>query len=150
MIKDSLENAELYASVSERLRAGLEYLKTVDVGAFGEETVEIAGKDVFAMHQLYTTKGTEGRLYESHQVYIDIQCVLEGSETIRVTDVGGLTVSTPYNDENDAALYDLEDGTDVKLEAGDFVVLFPHDAHVPQLQSEAPADVKKVVVKVKV
>ena len=39
------------------------------------------------------------------------------------------------------ALYDLADGTDVKLGSGDFVILWPQDAHVPQLQSDSPSDV---------
>lgn len=116
---------------------------------FKEETVEISGKDVYAMHQVYATESEEGRLYENHKVYIDIQFVLEGTETIRVTDVEDLTLSTNYDEDTDAALYELGDGTDVKLAAGDFVILYPHDAHVPKLMTGSPADVKKIVVKVK-
>ncbi len=150
MIKDSVSNAGLYRSISYRMARALDYLGSVNAQGFAEEPVKIDGQDVYAMHQLYTTKGPDGRLYESHREYVDVQFVLEGSETIRVVDVGGLTVATEYNPENDAALYDLADGTDVKLESGDFVVLFPHDAHVPQLTSSEPSDVKKIVVKVRV
>lgn len=150
MIKDSIANTELYASLSSRLSQALNYLGSVEAKDFQEETVEIDGKDVYAMHQVYRTKSDEGRLYENHKEYIDVQYVVEGTEIIRVTDVGGLSVTTPYNPENDAALYALEDGTDVKLAAGDYVVLFPHDAHVPQLMSGAPDDVKKIVIKVRV
>ena len=113
-------------------------------------TVEIDGKDVYAMHQIYTTKSDEGRLYENHKEYVDVQYVLEGTEIIRVTDAGGLSVTNEYNSENDVALFALADGTDVKLGPGDFVVLFPHDAHVPQLMSGSPDDVKKIVIKVRV
>ncbi len=46
-------------------------------------------------------------------------------------------------------LYDLADCTDVKLESGDFVILNPHDPNVPTLQSGSPADVEKIVLKVR-
>jgi YhcH/YjgK/YiaL family protein len=62
----------------------------------------------------------------------------------------GLSATMEYDSEKDVILYDLADGTDVKLESGDFVILYPHDAHVPTLQSGSPADVKKIVLKVRV
>ena len=86
MIKDSVANVDLYSSVSRRLSGALSYLKTVSADMFEEETVEIEGQDVYAMHQLYETKSEEGRLYESHVTYIDVQYVLRGSEVIRVRD----------------------------------------------------------------
>ena len=150
MIKDSVANVDLYSSVSRRLAGALSYLETVSADMFEEETVEIEGQDVYAMHQLYETKSEEGRLYESHVTYIDVQCVLRGSEVIRVRDAGDLDVTTAYNAENDVTLYQLDDGTDVRLVSGDFVVLFPHDAHVPQLQTDRPSQVKKIVIKVRV
>lgn len=150
MIKDSVEHSDLYSSLSDGISQALGYLKTVDAADFKAETVEISGKDVFAMHQLYTTVPEVGRLYESHRAYIDVQFVLEGSEIIRVADMRGLSATMAYDSEKDVILYELGGGTDVKLEAGDFVILYPHDAHVPTLQSGSPADVKKIVLKVRV
>ena len=150
MIRDSVKHSDLYANLSDNISQALGYLKTVDAANFEAETVEISGKDVFAMHQLYTTVSDEGRLYESHRSYIDVQFVLEGTEIIRVADMRGLSATMEYDSEKDVILYDLADGTDVKLESGDFVILYPHDAHVPTLQSGSPADVKKIVLKVRV
>ncbi len=150
MIKDSVQNISLYAGLSGGLSQALSYLASVSADGFKEETVEISGKDVYAMHQVYATESEEGRLYENHKVYIDVQFVLEGAETIRVTDVRDLNPTTDYVTDSDARLYELDDGTDVKLGAGDFVILYPHDAHVPKLMTGSPDDVKKIVVKVKI
>jgi len=150
MVKDSINNIELYVGLSEGVAKALEYLTTVSPDGFSEQTVEISGKDVYAMHQRYSPKSDEGRLYENHKEYIDVQFVLEGDEIIRVTDVGDLIVAQEYNPESDAALYEKADGTDVKLGSGDFVILYPHDAHIPQLQSHHPSDVKKIVIKVRI
>ena len=149
MIKDSIQNVELYSSLSEPISIALNYLASVDGDGFEEKTVEISGKDVYAMHQIYATEPEDGRLYENHNVYIDVQFVLEGTETIRVTDVRDLKPTTEYMADSDATLYELDEGTDVRLGAGDFVILYPHDAHVPKLMTGSPADVKKIVVKVK-
>ena len=150
MIKDSVANIALYAQLSERISSALHYLKSVDADGFEEKTVEISGTDVYAMYQAYTSKSPTGRLYENHKKYIDVQFVLDGTEIIRVTDVGDLHATMDYDADKDVTLYELSDGTDVKLGSGDFVILFPHDAHVPQLESGSPAPVKKIVVKVAV
>ena len=150
MIKDSVAHTDLYSGLSDGISQALAYLSSVDAEGFKEETIELSGTDVFAMHQLYTTASDEGLLYESHRSYIDVQFVLEGTEIIRVADMRGLSATMEYDTEKDVILYELADGTDVKLEAGDFVILYPHDAHVPTLQSGSPADVKKIVLKVRV
>ena len=150
MIKDSIAHIDQYAQLSDRLSRALNYLGSVDAANFQEEMVEISGSEVYAMHQVYTTKPDTGRFYENHKAHIDVQFVLEGTEVIRVTDVKSLSATTEYEEDSDVTLYELSDGTDVKLGNGDFVILFSHDAHVPQLASGSPADVKKIVVKVKV
>lgn len=150
MIKDALAHIDHYTHLSERMSLALHYLESVDAGTFKEETVEISGTDVYAMHQLYDTESETGRFYENHNDHIDVQFVLDGDEIIRVTDVRDLSATTDYDPGSDATLYELGDGTDVKLGAGDFVILYPHDAHVPKLASGSPAAVKKIVVKVTV
>ena len=150
MIKDSVTHADHYTQLSKGISQALDYLKSVEASGFHAETVEISGTGVYAMHQLYKTVSDDGRLYESHRKYIDVQFVLEGNEIIRVTDRSSLSPTMEYDGEKDVILYELAAGTDVKLVAGDFVILYPHDAHVPTLQSGSPADVKKIVIKVAV
>ena len=36
-----------------------------------------------------------------------------------------------------------------RVEAGSFTVFLPHDIHMPNLQIDGPAEVKKVVIKVR-
>ena len=150
MIKDSLERIGLYACISEKISQALDYLTTVDPDDFGVDRVELGSSGMVALHQQYTTGSDADRQYENHTEHIDVQFVVSGTETIRVTDVRDLAVTTAYDPSNDVTLYGLADGTDVRLIAGDFVILFPHDAHIPQLQTVSPADVDKIVVKIRV
>ena len=150
MIVDRVERWEQYAGISPGLTSGLRYLAELDTTGFVEKTVEIEGQDVYAMFQMYETAGEQDRFYEAHREYIDIQYVATGNECFRVTDVVGLRVSSPYTGDGDYELYDLTPGIDLHIGPGQFVIFFPHDAHVPKLQSGEPALIHKVVVKVKV
>jgi biofilm protein TabA len=149
MIVDTLKNKDLYAGISPRLAAALEYLKTVKAKSFKEQTIELEGKDLYVMYQSYTTGTDKDKKYEAHKKYIDVQYVLEGEETIRMANIKGLETVDAYDKKKDAAFYANCPGTDVVLKAGDFTVLFPQDAHLPKLRVGKTAGlVKKLVVKV--
>ncbi len=150
MIVDRLEWWEQYAEISTRLRSGLSYLAGLDTSAYNEKTVEIDGQDVYALFQTYETAGEQDRFYEAHREYIDIQYIASGNECFRVADVSAVNVTTPYTGDGDFELYGLVSGIDLHLGPGQFVVFFPHDAHVPKLQSGETSVIQKIVVKVKV
>lgn len=163
MIYDSIENATLYKGISKNLDTAIDYVTSNDFHGMEAQTIEVDGREVYAMIQPYKTEGTEGREYEAHRNYIDLQFVVSGYETMICRAVEGLEVTMPYDPKKDAALYALSPaagagepnlpyggGTEVRLKPGDFALFFPHDAHVPKIMSEKPADVLKVVVKVKV
>ena len=86
----------------------------------------------------------EGRTFEAHCRYIDIQCVLSGDERIDYADLSHLLPATPYNDEKDFAMY-AGGGSSLMLREGDFAVFFPSDAHLPCI---GEGKVKKAVVKI--
>ena len=57
-----------------------------------------------------------------------------------------------YDESTDCRFYAETPGAgfDVRLGSGYFAVVFPDDAHIPQLAAGEPGEVKKVVVKVPV
>jgi YhcH/YjgK/YiaL family protein len=102
------------------------------------------------MLQGYETKPAEGKKFEAHRRYVDIQYVVSGAERIGHAHTAGLRVVQPYDPETDCALYDppAGTGTDLVLCAGAFAIFWPHDAHRPGCALGAPAPVRKVVLKV--
>lgn len=148
MILDRIENRELYESISPRLKQGLEYLAALSSEDFREERIELDGKNLFVLHQIYETVEASVQKYENHARYIDIQYIVEGSEIIRYADTAGLQVAAPYDETKDAGFFDLTPGTDCLLGPGDFAVFFPRDAHAPKIAAGSPGTVKKAVVKV--
>lgn len=150
MIYDKLDNLELYKGLSADIYDGLKFLQQVNPDiAIG---VYQLTPNVKAIVSEYTTKETNENGYETHRQNIDIQYLLKGNEKIACLPVGELFETKPYNDETDAAFYnvvpDLCPSTFV-LRPGYFAIFFPQDGHMPQLCVLEPEDVKKVVVKVR-
>ncbi len=131
----------------ERFEAGVEFLRNLAPDA-PDGRHEIDGDRVFCMVQTYETQKKEGREFEAHRDYADIQCLLKGVESILWAPVDKLTVTKKY--ETDYELYSLtENMTEIVLTPGRFCVLLPRDAHAPCVAYQGiivPA--RKAVVKV--
>ena len=149
MIFDSIENAELYFGLGERIKLALEFIKNTDFKSIKEETIEIDGKNVFAMIQKYNTRNTEDAKWESHRKYIDIQYMIDGAENMGFVLSDYLDIIEDYNEEKDVEF--LEGlGDYVQVNEGEFVVFFPDDAHMPGIKIKENEMVHKVVIKVAV
>ncbi|MFH2113111.1 MAG: YhcH/YjgK/YiaL family protein [Spirochaetota bacterium] len=152
MIADSIRNKTLYAGISPRLALALDYVETQKSAGFTEQTVEMDGRQVYVMYQSYVTESAEGRQYEAHRRYIDVQYIVEGEEVIRAADLADMTEMSGYDAEKDVQWFMPEAGKEnvMHLKAGQFAVFFPQDAHMPKLTAGSPGAVKKIVVKVAV
>ena len=135
--------------LGERLRKGLAWLQETDVLALSPSRIEVDGDKVFAMIQHYDSKPAAKGAWEAHRKYIDIQYVAEGEELMGYANLGALAAG-PYDADKDFLLLQGQ-GTFVKVPAGSFVILFPEDAHMPQIAvDDKPSPVKKVVLKIAV
>ena len=146
MIKDKVKYASLYEGVNPGFKAAFDFLRDAlatpkEVGRY-----ELGG-GVFALVQSYDTKAVENCKIEAHKKYIDIQCVLKGKELFGVADLSTQTMYEDKFEEKDVAFYHGEVDL-LTLTDGDFVIVFPEDAHRPQ-QGDG-SHVEKVVVKVPV
>ncbi len=160
MIIDQLNNvsSDFYAglltkhsgsfALGDRLMAALHFLQTTDVLNTEPVTIEIDGKNVYAMIQHYTTKPKAQGIWEAHRKYIDVQYVAEGSELMGYVNLKELKAGE-YNADKDFLLLEGS-GNYVQMPAGTFVILTPEDAHIPGVAVDTPQPVKKVVVKVAV
>ena len=147
MIKDLISNAKLYYSISEYLKEGLVWLEKTDLLNIADGKYEINGDKVFASVQTYQTK--DDAKYESHRKYIDIQYVISGQEKIGVVNVANCTTCVEYESQKDLEIYDInQDDEYLLLNEGQFIILYPHDAHKPSIKVNTTSNVKKVVVKV--
>ncbi|MBN1152225.1 MAG: YhcH/YjgK/YiaL family protein [Dehalococcoidia bacterium] len=151
MILDSVDNSVRYESMGKRFAHAFTLLRNGNLAAKEPGSYEVDGRNLYYMVQQYNTKPSEERRFESHRVYADIQAVFSGREAMGVTKIAGLEVQTPHDEAKDIMFFTTPaDYTELKMEAGDFVVLFPGEVHMPQCQWDGPAQVVKVVFKVKI
>jgi len=148
MILDQIKNAALYRGLHPHIQAGLDYLSKFNGGGFTTGRDDVQGDSVFALKQEYLTKPPEDGMWESHRRYADIQFIVEGEEQMGYAPVDSLTVTKPYDESGDAALY-KGDGQFLSLRSGWFAIFFPEDAHMPCRSLSTPSSVRKIVVKVK-
>lgn len=149
MIKDRLENAQIYYPVSKYLQQGFEWLKSQDLANIEPQKYVIDGEKVWANVQEYETK--DDAKYETHRKYIDIQYMIKGKEFVGVTDKSNCITCETYNLETDLEFMDIKVNEEYQvLNEGDFLVFFPTDAHKPSINPGEKLKVKKVIVKVAV
>lgn len=151
MLTTNLDLSEKYDYLSEKFKKAYEFLKTEDLKALPVGNVEIDGKDIYANVQEYTSMPWKECKFEAHNEYFDIQYVVEGKEVFGYVKREGLTEEAPYNPEKDLAFFEEpKESGQIVLEAGDFAIVSPEDAHKPRCIAGESCYVKKIVLKVRV
>jgi YhcH/YjgK/YiaL family protein len=148
MICDHLSNAPVYAPLGEGIRQGLAFLARPDLSILGEGRYDIDGDRVFALISDYTTREAADAFWEAHQQHLDIHALQSGVERVACGHRGDFTVE-PYDASKDLTVAHGEAGQVVRLRPGWFVILFPHDVHMPGLTDVTAGPVRKIVVKVR-
>lgn len=95
-------------------------------------------------------KPREEKKAEAHDLYIDVQCLIEGNERIYYADRGGLTAVTEYNPQKDVIFYAYDEAESVDFTSGECVILDTVEAHHPGCSvNGTPSVAKKAVMKVR-
>lgn len=137
MIKDKL---------NKRIVEGLNYLASTDFTKVEDGRHDLTDY-LYANIQTYQTK--EDALFEAHRDYIDIQYIISGEEKIGVTDYSSCTEAIAYDKEKDIEFLNGE-GEYYLLKEGEYMILYPQDAHKPSISLNNQSTVRKVVVKVRI
>lgn len=149
MVFDHLNYASDYFNLGHGIRAALEYLQQADVAALAPGRHSVDDDRVFALVSDYETKSPEEGFWEAHRQHVDVQYVHSGRERIAYADLASFDAE-PYDEARDLVIARGVGGQFVEMGPGDFAILFPHDVHMPGLTAQAPASVRKVVVKVRI
>ncbi len=101
----------------------------------------------------YETKLRNDCCFEAHKKYIDIQVMIDGCEIIATQPVDVMhkyECVQPFGD-GDTELYVINNEcVDNVISTGDFIILYPQDAHMPCVCVGGVKAVRKAVVKIAV
>lgn len=150
MILSNLSGKDSLAACPAAIRRVLEWLRTADIPALKAGRMDLEGDNVYALVQDVVTRPFEGSLPEVHEKYIDVMYWPAGGECIGVASVtGGEPVAEARPEDDIAFLSAVDNERFIRTAPGDFCVLFPWDAHRPNLHPDGePVAYRKMVVKV--
>lgn len=147
MIIDSVEHAANYEKLSPAFAAAMRFLREhMDVD-LADGRYEIAD-GVYANVKRYETKPVENAKYEAHKNYADVQYLAKGREYMGWAPVERMELYE-YNAEKDVYKVSGEGGL-YPLTEGTFAIVFPEDAHMPNVAMDAPCAAVKMILKVRV
>ncbi|HNB40917.1 MAG TPA: YhcH/YjgK/YiaL family protein [Anaerolineales bacterium] len=148
MIIDRIENIALYVSLHPRFKQAFDYLSQIDIHAISVGRHDVDGDAIYALVQEYTTKQTGEGKWEAHRRYIDLQYVVQGAEGMGYANIHHLQQGGYVPEKDFLPLFG--EGDQVPLRSGNFVLLFPEDAHMPNMALGEPAPARKIVLKIAV
>ncbi len=144
------KDLEKFKSIHPRFSEAFDFLKKAVSENFEDGNYEIDGKEIYAFISSYTTKTEADAKFEAHRKYIDIQCILSGTEVIGFEAADEVELLEDYKDGNDICFYGLNKNYDkIVLNKGEFTIIMTDELHAPCLSlNNEPCDVKKIVVKI--
>lgn len=147
MIIGHIAEIERYFGISERLDRALLFLQKTDFSDVAQRReYTIDEKNVYAWCSSFEQKPLSEGKWETHDRYGDIHYILEGEQRFGYAARQNLRESEGYDSENDLEFW-RGDGDMLTLLPGSFIIVFPEDAHMPDIAPADGARVKKTVVK---
>ena len=140
-----------YFKNKERWDKAFVFLKESEFSTLELMRYDIDGDNLFATVSEYLTKDEVEARFEAHQRYIDIQYVITGIEQIGLSPMSNkIEVIEPYDAAKDIEFLTVTQEKNIEATQKRFFIFFPSDAHRPGLKVGDKAQVKKIVVKVRV
>lgn len=149
MIYDLVENFEKYSSIHPHFADVAKFLKTNRLKEIGEGKHLVNNNGAFVIISTYESKPIENCITEAHLKYIDIQIPISGLESIGVASKVECE-QLDFLEEKDFIKLKGEVSV-LRLSPKHFAILFPDDAHTPQIcYNNKPEIIKKAVFKIPV
>ena len=147
MIIAKTAHALCYKGIHPRLDRALELLSDeAFIASVGTEPMELEGSALYVFRCGYSTQEPEGTFFEAHKKYLDLQMVITGQERCDIADPAGL--GEAFEQKGDFWAYHGEAEQTAILRPGNFMVVFPGDAHRLKICVGKPEAVSKVVFKI--
>jgi YhcH/YjgK/YiaL family protein len=150
MITDDINHLKRYAI--PKSEAILKFIADHDCAHLPDGETVIQGRDLFVRIMSYTPKPAAENRFETHHIYADVQYLVSGSELMQTARMKDLVPLTDYDNKGDCHFFKATGATnDFIVQAGEFAVFYPTEAHRPSCSYEGYKGlVKKLVFKVKI
>lgn len=133
MIYDTLSNAHLYKGINANLDTVIDYMKSHDLSKLPEGKTIIKENQAWVSRMSYQPKQQEDCRFEAHQLYGDVQIVLNGCEYMGYAPINEIMLSDEYNPEKDIIHGTGKPLTLCQLSGNMSAIFFAEDAHMAKI-----------------
>ena len=152
MIFGHISAKETETAYAIPIREAIDWCRKTDVSQMGESRFLVKGEDMIALVCDRITGPASEKLPEVHRRYAELQYMAGGSELMGFyPDKGDNQIFEDCLEEKDTIYYKENPHSEEKMllmTPGTYAVFFPEDVHRPFCQTDAPARVKKIVIKI--
>ncbi len=132
--------------VQENIDKALNFLKNLEVHQEDVNKKIKVNDDFYYTIQTYETQNVEQCKLESHREYIDIQIMIEGEELMQIADTSRLNLQEEYDRDKDVMFWKIPNQMmELTLKRGDYIVLYPENAHRVAIKYRDSTSVLKIV-----
>ena len=150
MIIGSITDLQRYKGIMKNLDRAIEWVSTNDLMSLEVGKYSIDGTNIYLNRQQYQCKPYNECKGETHRNFLDLQIVLKGNEGFGYTNLANsdsLSIIEDYNPTKDVTKYATKEECTYNMSAGSFAIVFPEDAHKPQIAIDNSV-VEKAVIKI--
>ena len=147
MILAKNREAAAYHGIHPRLDRVLDCLTDEFLASVGTETQKLEGEQLYVTRFDYDTLPVDETFFEAHKLYLDVHVMVRGCERVELAHPDALTL---FEHSGDFYAYRGDAEQSVILRPGDFLVVFPGDAHRIKIAVDGSEAVSKVVFKLQV
>ena len=146
MIFGTLSHSDRIEAVHPLLPRLFQFVKTNDLLTMPTGRIEVDGDKIFINNSEPRCLAEADQVLEVHRRYIDVHILLEGRERVgwRCTDDCRETLH-PYDEAGDFATFADRPQTYIDMLPGNFLIVFPEDAHAPVI---GEGTIRKAIAKV--
>ncbi len=150
MIFDNIRNRDRYLGLHPDMKAVFDRLSSMTADSEAGR-YEISDR-AYVNHMTITTRPADGGRFEGHALYADLQYVVSGTEEIDVFDGEDTPMAEDRLNSGDICFYEEpKEYQRFVLREGDFILLFPGEAHRPGVAPDGwPSETVKSVGKIRV
>lgn len=155
MITGSIYSDEDITIYPAAIQKAIQYLKEHDLAAHEPGRFELDGENMILQVIDQTTKPRAELRPEVHRKYVDVQFLAAGGpEQIGwYPDMGDNETDEELLEARDIIFYKNKTKAQesvIEMRPGSYAAFFPADVHIPAIQTEAAAAIRKIVIKVAV
>ena len=146
MILSQLQDSSRYESLHPLFKQAFDYIKANDLSKVEPGRIEFDGANLFINVIDTQLVPAQQQKLEMHRKYIDIHVPLTQAEQIGYKHIAYLGESeAPFDEAGDYALYADPNVCWTLVRPGEFLIVYPEDAHAPLVGEGAQ---RKLIVKV--